>query len=159
MEARHRPTKAVLAAVANAVPFIVLPIALLRTLPTLLPPDLPLEDLPLDLVALERTILLLGGLVVALAAGTAFFAKGLPGRAAFGAGRQGGRLAWIYYVLNGGVFALDAGDLAFAVDFQRLLYLLYASILLMAAYFVAEFLVYRKYFRPEAFGPAFYEGA
>lgn len=159
MEGRYHPTKAVVAAVANAIPFLVLPIALLRYVPTLLPEELPLEELPLDLVALERTILLLGGLVVALAGATAFFAKGVLGRAAFGAGRQGGRLAWIYTVLNGGVFALSADGLAFAVDFQRLLYLLYGSILIMAVYFVVEFFVYRKYFEPEAYAPAFYEGS
>lgn len=159
MEGRYHPTKAVVAAVTNAIPFLVLPIALLRYVPTLLPEELPLEALPLDLVALERTILLLGGLVVALAGAAAFFAKGLLGRAAFGAGRQDGRLAWIHTVLNGGVFALNAEGLAFAVDFQRLLYLLYGSILIMAVYFVVEFFVYRKYFEPEAYGPALYEGS
>lgn len=159
MPPRYHLGKAVLAGVANGVAFVILPVALLRAIPALLPPEVALPDAILDhFHALEALIVLLGSAAAALAALAAFFARGLAGRAAFGAGRQGGRLAWIHVVLQGGVLALAFEDVALSVDFQRLLLLLYVAILLLAAHFVGEYFAYRKYFRPETYGIQVYGG-
>lgn len=159
MPARYHPFKAVLVAIGNAIPLVILPVYALRTLPGLLPAELPLDFLP-DLQALERTIILFGGLVAAMAGATAFFAKGLAPRALFGGARQGTRVAWIHFVLSGGAITLsltlfDAATVTFFLNFLRLLYILYAAILIMAAYFVAEYFVYRGQFRAWEETPAY----
>lgn len=149
MEARYHPFSAALHGVANGLIFVAAPVAFLRYLPVLLASvagfGLP-EDLSARLQALEALIVPLGIAVAALAGLAAFFSKGLLLRAAFGVGKQGARLAWIFFVLNGGLFALALGGVALSVDFSRLLYFVYASIGLMAAYAVGEFLVYRHRF-------------
>ncbi|MFQ5553144.1 MAG: hypothetical protein ACE5EW_05445 [Thermoplasmata archaeon] len=133
-------------AIANAIPFVVVPIFILRTLPDLLGPVLPSAVLD-QLLTLESTILPLGIGVTVLAALTAFFGRGLVGRAAFGSARQVGKLAWVYFVLAGGLISLSFLGFSFFVDFQRLLYILYAAILLGALYFVVEYFVYRRAFQ------------
>ncbi|MFQ5838309.1 MAG: hypothetical protein ACE5HJ_05950 [Thermoplasmata archaeon] len=157
MEARYHPFKAIAAAIGNAIPLVIVPVYVLRILPTLLP-----LELPLDLAGLERTIISIGSVAVLFAALTAFFSRGLAWRAAFGPARQGARLAWIYYVFNGGLFGMDlelfdAGTISFALDFQRLLYILYIAILLMALFFIVEFIVYRRTQREEYYPEEYYQ--
>lgn len=151
MPPRYHPFKAILVAIGNAIPLIILPVYALRTIPTLLPGELPL-DLPFDLQALERTIITFGLVVVVLAAATAFFSKGLAPRVLFGGARQGSRVAWIHAVLSGGLISLtvplfDVATVSFFLDMLRLLYILYAALLVMALYFVVEYFVYRGQFR------------
>ncbi len=157
MEAKYHPMRAAGVAIGNAIALIIIPVYILRTLPTIIP-----VDIPLDLESMERTIITIGAAAVGLAALTAFYAKGLLWRAAFGSARQGVRVAWIYLVLGGGILNLDVGlieDLAvsFFVDFQRLLYILYAGMLIMAAYFVLEFFVYRTVWRDTYYAVDYYE--
>ncbi len=147
---RYHPMKAFVTAIGNAIPLVILPVYFLRALPTYLP-----VEIPLDLQALERTIITFGGVAVIFAALTAFFSKGLVMRAAFGSARQGSRVAWIYYVLSGGIISLSISlfdaDVSFGVNVQRLLYILYAAILLMVGYFIAEYFVYRREFQEEEY--------
>jgi hypothetical protein len=141
---RHHPVAATVAGIGNAISMVIVPVYILRILPAMLP-----FDLSLDLEALERVIITIGGAATVFAALTAFYSKGILWRAAFGSARQGARLAWIHYILNGGLFSLDISSEEFGtgsifVDFSGLLYILYAGILLMALYFVGEFAVYRE---------------
>ncbi len=155
MPAKYHPMKAVAAAIGNAIPFVILPVAFIRILPSYVPVELP-PAIATYLQSLEATIISVGALVVVLAAMTAFFAKGLVWRAAFGFARQGTRVAWIYFVLSGGLISMtlplfDLVSISFFLDFQLLLYILYAAIMLMAVYLVAEFFVYRPAFREDEY--------
>ncbi len=159
MPPRYHPVKAVLVAIGNAIPLIILPVYALRTLPNLLPSEVPL-DLPFDLQALERTIITFGLLVVVMAGATAFFSKGLAPRALFGGARQGSRVAWIHFVLSGGLISLtislfDVATVSFFLDFLRLLYILYAALLVMVVYFLVEYFVYRGQFQVKEGVPAY----
>lgn len=152
---KYHPLKAILVAIGNAIPLVVLPVFMLRSLPDLLP-----VDLPLDLTGLENTIIQFGVLAAGLAGLTAFFSKGLFPRAASGVARQGSRVAYLYFVLSGGILSLDfslfdAGEVAFALNFGRLLYILYAAILLLGLYFVAEYFSYRTVFQEGEYAPAY----
>jgi hypothetical protein len=157
VEARYRPGRAIVSGIANAIPFVVVPILLLRTLPNLLGQLLPPGVLD-DLLGLETTILPLGIGVTVLAALTALFNRGLAGRAAFGAGRQVAKLAWVYLVLAGGLISLSFLGFTFFVDFQRLLYILYAAILLGALYFVVEYFIYRRALQMAPYPMEYYAG-
>lgn len=143
MESRYHPGRAVVAAIANAIPYVVVPILVLRTLPGLLGPVLPPEVVT-ELLTLQSLILPLGIGVTILAGLTAFFGKGLAGRAAFGTGKQVAKLAWIYFVFAGGFISLSLLGASFFLDFHLLLYILYAAILIGALYFVVEYFVYRR---------------
>ncbi|MEE9593261.1 MAG: hypothetical protein V3W28_06755 [Thermoplasmata archaeon] len=157
MEKRYRPGRAIVSGVGNAIPFVVVPIFLLRTLPNLLGQLLPPGVLD-DLLGLETTILPLGIGVTVLAALTAFFNRGLAGRAAFGTGRQVAKFAWVYFVLAGGLISLSFLGFTFFVDFQRLLYILYAALLLGALYFVVEYFIYRRALQMAPYPMEYYAG-
>ncbi len=149
MESRYHPGRAVASGIANAIPFVVIPILVLRTLPSLLGKFLPPEVVN-DLLTLEA-ILPLGAAVTILAAFTALYGRGLAGRAAFGTGRQLARLAWVYFVFTGGLISLSLLDVSFFLDFHLLLYILYAAILLGVLHFVVEYFVYRRAYRMAAY--------
>ncbi len=149
MESRYHPGRAVASGIANAIPFVVIPILVLRTLPSLLGKFLPPEVVN-DLLTLEA-ILPLGAAVTILAAFTALYGRGLAGRAAFGTGRQLARLAWVYFVFTGGLISLSLLGVSFFLDFHLLLYILYAAILLGALHFVVEYFVYRRAYRMAAY--------
>ncbi|MCJ2520956.1 MAG: hypothetical protein LN412_08480 [Candidatus Thermoplasmatota archaeon] len=156
MPLRYHPAKAVAVAIGNAIPLVILPIALMRILPSFLPIELPLE-----LQGLEKFIISIGSLAAVFAGLAAFYGKGLVWRAVFGSARQGTRVAWIYFVFSGGLISLDFGlfdfaEISFSLDFQRLLYILYAAILLMAVYFILEFVVYRETQRVEEYSEEYY---
>ena len=157
MESRYHPGRAVFSAIATAVPFIIVPIFVLRTLPGLLGQFLPPEALT-QLLTLESLVLPLGIAVTILAALTAFFAKGLAGRAAFGAGKQVAKLAWVYFVFAGGIISLSLLGVSIFLDFHLLLYFLYAAILIGALYFVVEYFVYRRAYRMAAYPTDFTAG-
>ncbi|MFQ6013202.1 MAG: hypothetical protein ACE5LS_06120 [Thermoplasmata archaeon] len=142
MKSRYHLGRAVASGIANAIPFVVIPVLILRTLPSLLGPVLPAEVVN-ELLSLEATIIPLGAAVTILAALTAFHGRGLVGRGAFGTGRQLAKLAWVYFVFPGGLISLSVLGFSLFVEFQRLLYVLYAALLLMALHFVAEYFVYR----------------
>ncbi|MEE9173710.1 MAG: hypothetical protein V3U30_01895 [Thermoplasmata archaeon] len=149
MESRYHPGRAVASGIANAIPFVVIPILVLRTLPSLLGKFLPPEVVN-DLLTLEA-ILPLGAAVTILAAFTALYGRGLAGRAAFGTGRQLARLAWVYFVFTGGLISLSLLGVSFFLDFHLLLYILYAAILLGVLHFVVEYFVYRRAYRMAAY--------
>ncbi|MFQ5920323.1 MAG: hypothetical protein ACE5I4_09830 [Thermoplasmata archaeon] len=157
MESRYHPGRAVVSAIANAIPFVVVPILVLRTLPDLMGQLLP-PAVVNDLLTLEAIILPLGIGVTILAALTAFFGRGLAGRAAFGTGRQFAKLAWVYFVLTGGLISLSFLGFSFFVNFQRLLYILYAAILIGALYFVVEFFIYRRAYQMASYPTEYYAG-
>ncbi len=157
MESRYHPGRAVVSAIANAIPFVILPIFALRTLPNLLGPFLPPEVLS-EVLSLESIILPLGIGVTILAALTAFFGKGLAGRAAFGTGRQLAKLAWVYFVFTGGLISLSLLGVSLFLDFHLLLYIFYAAVLLGALYFVVEYFVYRRAYRMAAYPTDHYAG-
>ncbi|MDX1534519.1 MAG: hypothetical protein R3291_02745 [Thermoplasmata archaeon] len=157
MESRYHPGRAVVSGLANAVPFLIVPIFVLRTLPGLLGQFLPPEVVA-QLLMLESVILPLGIGVTVLAALTALFGKGLAGRAAFGTGRQAVKLAWVYFVFAGGLISLSLLNISFFLDFHLLLYFLYAAILIGALYFVLEYFVYRRAYREAAYPPEYYPG-
>ncbi len=157
MESRYHPGRAVVSAIANAIPYVIVPIFALRTLPGLLGPLLPPEVMS-ELASLESMILPLGIGVTILAALTALFGKGLAGRAAFGTGRQFAKLAWAYFVFAGGLISLGLLGVSFFLDFHLLLYILYAAILLGALYFAVEYFVYRRAYRMAAYPADYYAG-
>ncbi len=156
MESRYHPGRAVVSAIANAIPFVIVPIVALRTLPDLLGQFLPPEVLR-ELVSLE-SILPLGIGVTILAALTALFGTGLAGRAAFGTGKQLAKLAWVFFVFTGGLVSLSLLGVSFFLDFHLLLYILYAAILLGALHFVVEYFVYRRAYRMAAYPTEYYAG-
>ncbi len=157
MESRYHPGRAVFSAIATAIPFVIVPIFVLRTLPGLLGQFLPPEALT-ELLTLESLVLPLGIAVTILAALTAFFTKGLAGRAAFGAGKQIAKLAWVYFVFAGGIISLSLLDVSIFLDFHLLLYFLYAAILIGALYFVVEYFVYRRAYQMAAYPTDFTAG-
>ncbi len=157
MESRYHPGRAVVSAIANAIPFVIVPIYALRTLPDLLGQFLPPEVLR-ELVSLESIVLPIGIGVTILAALTAFFGKGLAGRAAFGTGKQLAKLAWVFFVFTGGLISHSLLGVSFFLDFHLLLYFFYAAILLGALYFVVEYFVYRRAYRMAAYPTDYYPG-
>ncbi|MEE8232417.1 MAG: hypothetical protein V3R46_03760 [Thermoplasmata archaeon] len=157
MESRYHPGRAVFSALATAIPFVIVPIFVVRTLPGLLGRFLPPEVLA-ELLTLESLILPLGIAVTILAALTALFSKGLVGRAAFGTGKQIAKLAWIYFVFAGGIISLSLLGASIFLDFHLLLYILYAGILIGALYFVVEYFVYRRAYQMAAYPADFGAG-
>ena len=157
MESRYHPGRAVVSAIANAIPFVLVPIFALRTLPDLLGQFLSPEVLS-ELASLESTVLPLGIGVTVLAALTALFGKGLAGRVAFGSGRQLAKLAWMYFVFAGGFISLSLLGMSFFLEFHLLLYILYAAILLGALYFAVEFFVYRRAYQMAAYPMDYHAG-
>ncbi len=157
MESRYHPGRAVASAIANAIPFVIVPVFALRTLPNLLGPFLPPEVVS-ELVGLESIVLPLGIGITILAALTALFGKGLAGRVAFGTGRQLAKLAWVYFVFTGGLISYSLLGVSFFLDFHLLLYIIYAAILLGALHFVVEYIVYRRAYRMAAYPTDYYAG-
>jgi hypothetical protein len=157
MQSRYRPGRAVVSGIANAIPFLIVPILALRTLPSLLGQFFPPEVLS-QFLTLEAIILPLGIGITILAALTALFGKGLVGRAAFGMGRQMVKLAWVYFIFAGGLISLSLLDISFFLDFHLLLYILYAAILIGALYFVVEYFVYRRTYQMAAYPPDLPQG-
>lgn len=156
---KYHPGKAIVAAIINAVPFIVLPVLFLRAFQTFLPSLIPVPidiEFGVDLQTLETLVISLGAAVVAMAFMTALFNKGLLGRPIFGSLRQVAKFGWVYFLMNAGFITLlvtlggeEFGQfpirgVAFGVHFEQLLYILYFAILFMIVYFAAEYLVHRK---------------
>ncbi|MFQ5918841.1 MAG: hypothetical protein ACE5I4_02190 [Thermoplasmata archaeon] len=157
MQSRYHPGRAVVSGIANAIPFLIVPILVLRTLPNLLGQFLPPEVLT-QLLTLESIILPLGIGITILAALTALFGKGLAGRVAFGTGRQMVKLAWVYFIFAGGLISISLLGVSVFLDFHLLLYILYAAILIGALYFVVEYFVYRRTYQMAAYPADFQTG-
>lgn len=164
---RYHLGRAFGSAILYAIPFIVLPLLLLNVYESYLPEPITLE-FGVDLAYLESLILTIGMGVVAMAFMTALYERGLLSRALFGGARQAAKLAWVYYFFNAGVFSLlvTLGDgtggiplesIALVANFETLLLLLYGGIIVMAVYFFAEYLVYRRVLQDQFYvDPSYY---
>ncbi len=163
---KYHPGRAIVAAIGNAIPFIILPVLFLRAFDTFLPSLLPVPinvEFGVDLQTLETLVISLGAAVAAMAFMTALFNKGLLGRAIFGSFRQAAKFGWVYFFFNAGFITLlltiegeEFGQipiqgLTFGVHFEQLLYILYFAILFMIVYFVAEYFVYHRVVQEQYF--------